>query len=428
MVASSLLEKFRQRCVDRSGDDGLIRLLEPRGDFEVAFSYTDGAEAAGEADGKPKEWVRAGVGPAGVRVLEQDSALKPAALIATGPSAAWASLIAGERNWVESTNATLGQIRLSGDPVEWAWLVAPLTRLFETSTRREDDTARGPQIGAHANTSEISGRYVTVDGVQAYFEHTPGAGPAVLLLHTAGRDGRQWHPVMERLGASHRLYAPDLPGHGKSWPQSPEPCLSDVHDIAEWLLEFMTAVDEPEFIVAGTSVGGNLSLLLAALSDRVRGVVAFQGSDYTPTISATSLSLMDHPRVAVQHSSMDQAVSLVGDRAVPEARGLIEWSIRELSPLAQRGDLTAYTNTDTRHLMADIRCPVTLVHGDRDWLATREMVDGAASRIVNASALSVVTLPGIGHYPHMEDPDRAAALITQLGQIAYDLPQLRTAD
>lgn len=420
MVTISLCDEFQQRCIERVGDDKLMQLLAHRGDREVAFLRVTADE--------PDEWVSARVAPTGVRVVEESQAPSSGTLIARGPTEAWTSLLAGERSWAESTNVTLGHIRLSGDPVEWAWLVAPLTRLFETPNRHENDSARGPQIGAHANTSEVSGRYVTVDGVQAYFEHTSGDGPAVLLLHTAGRDGRQWHPVMERLGASHRLYAPDLPGHGKSWPQKPEPCLSDIHDIAAWLLAFMAAVDEPEFIVAGTSVGGNLALLLAAISDRVRGAVAFQGSDHTPTISVTSLSLMDHPRVAVQHSSMDQAVSLVGERAVPEARELIEWSIRELSPLAQRGDLAAYTNTDTRHLMADIRCPVTLVHGDRDWLATREMVDGAASRIINASKLSVLSLPGIGHYPHMEDPGRAAELITQMGQIADDLPHLRTAD
>lgn len=351
----------------------------------------------------------------GDREISETPADEASRLVARGTSAAWEDLLLGKRPWSASTNAALGSIRLAGDAAAWAWLTPMMSRVFATEPRVIQPVYE--HLGSHVDTTGITGRYTSVDGVDAYFESTAGTegAPAVLLLHTAGRDGRQWHGVMARLGRGMRLYAPDLPGHGKSWPQRPKPVLDDIEQIAQWLLKFMTAIGEEEFIVAGTSVGGNLALLLPALSDRVVGAVAFQGADLTPTISETALALMDHPRVAVQHSSMDQALDLVGERAVPEAHEMIHWSIRTLSPPPQRGDLTAYSRTDTRDLMAGIRCPVTLVHGDRDWLATREMVDAAASRIRDAE-VQVVTLPGIGHYPHLEDPAAAAALIEQLAE------------
>lgn len=411
-MRSSVLDTLQERIRERAADARLARALRDLETHEVAFISGTGADSA--------HGVLA-IGAHGIEFLREHAGAEPLPqLTATGPEAAWEALLAGERSWVASTNPTLGSIRIAGDPVVWAWLTPILSRLF--APRATIAVTEGPVVGAHADTSTVTGRYVEVRGVQAYYEatvaadHAADALPPVLLLHTAGRDGRQWHAVMERLGATRRLYAPDLPGHGKSWPQHPEPSLSDIEDIAYWLLEFMTRVGHERFIVAGTSVGGNLALLLPALSERVLGSVAFQGSDHTPTISETALQLMEHPRVSLPFSSMDQALSLIGERAVPEARAIIEWSILSLSPPAQRGDLTAYTRTDTRHLMASIRCPVTLVHGDQDWLATREMVDAAASRIVNAPDVQVVTMPGIGHYPHVEDPDAAAAMIERMAR------------
>ncbi|MGK0715448.1 alpha/beta fold hydrolase [Leucobacter sp. W1153] len=339
---------------------------------------------------------------------------EPAAdLTARGPAAAWDALLAGEVSWAQATNAALGTLRVSGDPVAVSWLLPPLSRWFagEVAPAALTDSA-----DSTPEYLDVQGRYVVVDGVRAYYE-SGGAGVPVLLLHTAGRDNRQWHGVIERLAGHYRLYAPDLPGHGKSWPRGAEPCLSNIDNIARWLLAFMSAVGEERFIVAGTSVGGNLSLLLSAISSRVLGAVAFQGSDYTPTISATSLAMMTHSRVALQHSNLDFALSLVGERALPQARNFIEWNVREISPLAQQADLTAYTNTDIRERMQEIRCPVTLVHGDADWLATREMVEGAAARIVNSAALRFISLPGIGHYPHLEDPVTAAEIIDEMGRL-----------
>lgn len=414
----SVLDALRELTRDSAADAQLAQALSHLGEHEVALTVGVGADAAHAV---------IVIGANGIEFLgERADAESLTRLTANGPAAAWEAVLTGQRSWVASTNAALGSIRIAGDPVVWAWLTPILSHLFVprgTVPATATETAERPKpLGAHADTTTVTGRYVEVRGVQAYYETTSAAGavaeelPPVLLLHTAGRDGRQWHAVMERLGATHRLYAPDLPGHGKSWPQNPEPCLSDIEDIADWLLEFMTAVSHERFVVAGTSVGGNLALLLPALSTRVLGSVAFQGSDHSPTISETALQLMEHPRVSLPFSSMDQALSLVGERAVPEARAIIEWSILTLSPPPQRGDLTAYTRTDTRHLMASIGCPVTLVHGDQDWLATREMVEAAASRIVNAPDVQVVTMPGIGHYPHLEDPDTAAALIEQMAR------------
>ena len=44
--------------------------------------------------------------------------------------------------------------------------------------------------------------------------HEGGDGPPLLLLHGPGGYGALWHTVIPALTTSHRVIAPDLPGHG----------------------------------------------------------------------------------------------------------------------------------------------------------------------------------------------------------------------
>ena len=43
-----------------------------------------------------------------------------------------------------------------------------------------------------------------------------GDGPPMVLLHGPGEFGGTWLPVLDDLARTHRVIAPDLPGHGAS--------------------------------------------------------------------------------------------------------------------------------------------------------------------------------------------------------------------
>ncbi len=70
--------------------------------------------------------------------------------------------------------------------------------------------------------------------------------------------------------------------------------------------------------------------------------------------------------------------------------------------------------------MVDVRCPVLMIRGEDDWLVSQPMVDATAARLVNARPLSIVTLPGIGHYAPMEAPEAVAEAIRKF---VNDLPR-----
>ncbi|KUM95534.1 alpha/beta hydrolase [Streptomyces cellostaticus] len=90
----------------------------------------------------------------------------------------------------------------------------------------------------------------------------PEDAPPVLLLHCRGADGADWTPIAERLAAPpgpHRVYAPDLRGHGRSaWPgdYSFEAMSDDIRALLAVL-----GVDSAD--VVGHSLGGIVAILLA---------------------------------------------------------------------------------------------------------------------------------------------------------------------
>lgn len=255
--------------------------------------------------------------------------------------------------------------------------------------------------------TDVIGRYINISGRKTYYE-TSGAGVPLLLIHTAGRDCRQWHGVMANLIQKFQMFAPDLPGHGKSWSRPGNTCLQDIGEIGDWLREFMAAVSPGRFVVMGCSIGGNLSLLMGARYPDVRALVSLQGAAFTPAFSETALDLMTHPQVSLMHANMDFTMSLIGRDALPEAREFSEWGVLTLNAPAQQGDLRAYSRCDLRHLMADVRVPVLLVRGDDDWIVSQEMVEDTERRLVNAPLRRIQVIPRLGHFPHFEDPDRIA--------------------
>ncbi|OLZ73547.1 alpha/beta hydrolase [Streptomyces sp. IMTB 2501] len=90
----------------------------------------------------------------------------------------------------------------------------------------------------------------------------PVDAPPVLLLHCRGADGADWTAIAERLAAPprpHRVYAPDLRGHGHSdWPGDyrAEAMSDDIHAL-------LATLGHDSTDVVGHSLGGIVAYLLA---------------------------------------------------------------------------------------------------------------------------------------------------------------------
>jgi 2-hydroxy-6-oxonona-2,4-dienedioate hydrolase len=93
-----------------------------------------------------------------------------------------------------------------------------------------------------------------------------GEGPPLVLLHGAGDNSLDWRWVMPSLAATHRVYAPDLPGS----PDSARPAAGYSPAFFERFVgSFVDALGIGQATFVGNSLGGLIALRLA-LSEPAR--------------------------------------------------------------------------------------------------------------------------------------------------------------
>jgi 2-hydroxy-6-oxonona-2,4-dienedioate hydrolase len=86
----------------------------------------------------------------------------------------------------------------------------------------------------------LESRWVTVDGLPVHarvsVDPVPDGFPALVLVHGLGVSGRYMVPTAERLAPHFRVYAPDLPGFGRSGKPSRVLNLTELADaLAGWM-------------------------------------------------------------------------------------------------------------------------------------------------------------------------------------------------
>ena len=254
-----------------------------------------------------------------------------------------------------------------------------------------------------------------VQGHEAY-AYTGGkpfdpALPCIVFVHGALHDHSVW-TLLARWFAHHgqAVLAVDLPGHSRSAGLP----LPDVESTARWLLALLDAAGVARAALAGHSMGSLIALEAAAQApERVRRL-AMIGTAYPMKVSA---ALLDTAREApLKAIEMVNAFSISSTASKPGFPGPGMWLhgsnralMRRIQAHAQRSlgiNLFAHDfavcDRYANGLQAaeKVRCPVTLVLGERDQMT----VPKAAQALAAATKAHVLTL-GAGHSPMGEVPD-----------------------
>ncbi|MGG6240336.1 alpha/beta fold hydrolase [Nodosilinea sp. AN01ver1] len=107
------------------------------------------------------------------------------------------------------------------------------------------------------------------------YQQAGSTGPALVLIHGFGASVGHWRKNIPALAESHRVFALDLLGFGKSAKPAPgEPLPYDFDTWGAQVAEFVQqVVGEPAFLV-GNSIGGVVALQAAVMnSEQSQGVV-----------------------------------------------------------------------------------------------------------------------------------------------------------
>jgi pimeloyl-ACP methyl ester carboxylesterase len=265
---------------------------------------------------------------------------------------------------------------------------------------------------AHAPGWEpIRGGYLRLDIAgrphRVYVEQA-GEGQPLLLLHTAGSDGRQWRDLLNDsdLTSRFRCIAFDMPWHGKSSP--PEGWQDEEYRLTTagytgMIMAVSRALGLERPIVIGCSIGGRIVLDLAAEHGReLRGVVGLQsGAFLSPYYD---IGYLHHPRIHGGEVCASVVSGLVSPKSPSGGRWETLWHYMQGGPGVFKGDLHFYkTDGDLRPKLGRIDtrdCPVVLLTGDYDYSCTAEDTQATAAAIPGSRAQ---VMHGLGHFPMSED-------------------------
>lgn len=118
----------------------------------------------------------------------------------------------------------------------------------------------------------MKNRFETIGKVKIHYI-IEGEGPSLLFLHGHRSDSLRFKGVIEKLAEKYQVFAPDLPGFGKS---SQLPVWHSLENYRKYLLLFVEKIGLTDFVLAGASMGGSLSILLAQkIPQKIKRIVLF---------------------------------------------------------------------------------------------------------------------------------------------------------
>jgi pimeloyl-ACP methyl ester carboxylesterase len=256
-----------------------------------------------------------------------------------------------------------------------------------------------------------------------------GQGQPLLLLHGWPEFWLTWKPVMERLQDRFLLVAPDLRGFGESDKPAAE---FGPQDHAADMLALLAALGIERAGVVGHDVGGAVMQALArAAPDRLSGLFLF---DFVYPGIGPRMAAPDHLNEIWYQSfhQMAMAPALVGaTRATCEAyigHFLRHWAHRKnafddvldafvdnfLKPGNLIGGFAHYRAAHAGRVammkgeapvLAPIAVPTCVRWAEHDPLFPYAWTDRLGETFAD---LDLAPFPDVGHFPHREDPDRAA--------------------
>jgi pimeloyl-ACP methyl ester carboxylesterase len=258
-----------------------------------------------------------------------------------------------------------------------------------------------------------------------------GQGPPILLVHGLGGSHVNWMRLGPLLAERARVLAPDMAGFGKTPPAGRG---TDVHSNARLLGDLVRAELGGPAILVGNSMGALISLLLAQRRpDLVAGLIlidpAIPLAPGVPRDRQITMAFTAYFTPGIGELFVRRRMAALGPEGlvretfrlccvdpsrVPDeviqahvdmvrARMRMPWA--DASALRAARSLLREILRRRRFLarLATVDVPGLMLQGEKDRFIT-----SAAARLVAKArpAWTYRELDGLGHTPHLEDPDR----------------------
>ena len=293
--------------------------------------------------------------------------------------------------------------------------------------------------------AEWQDRYWTSsDGLRLHYRDYAGPAdrPPVLCLPGLTRNARDFEAVADRLAGEWRVLAVEFRGRGQSQ-HDPNPANYLPHTYAADILKLLDQLGIADAVFFGTSLGGIVTMLMSSTDpERIAGamlndigpVIEDAGVERLRTYIGKSASWASWAEaaegaaqrngIAFPHYTVEQwerfARRLASER--PDGSIQADYDMAISQAFAQSKGTPDYDSWTLIDGLKDK--PVLIVRGETSDLLSAETANRMLAAISNAE---LVTVPGIGHAPTLDEPEAEAGIDRLLEKVLAEEALSRTS-
>jgi pimeloyl-ACP methyl ester carboxylesterase len=283
---------------------------------------------------------------------------------------------------------------------------------------------RGPDIpyaDLEAKYANAESHFLDLPGglhVHYRDEGNPG-GPLLVLLHGFGDSYTSWEGWVGELKPKFHVISLDFPGHGLT--RASEGFQLSGAALADFVDAFAAKLALPKFAVAGNSMGGGAAWQVAVRHpERLDALILVDAAGFPnekpPGEIPLAFKILRYPIGRAILRNIDNRPLIaeglktdVYDKSLITPAIVDRWAEFQRAP-GHRSILMAIDfsaqSWATPELLAGIKVPTLVMHGDSDVLIEPASARKFAAAIAGAK---LITYSHVGHLPQIEIPQRSAA-------------------
>jgi len=229
----------------------------------------------------------------------------------------------------------------------------------------------------------------------------------VVLIHGAGGNHLHWPTEIRRLPGM-RMYALDLPGHGKSPGAGQQSIPAYVKTVQRWL----HSVGLHRAVFVGHSMGGAIALWMGL--EYPDNVFALGLLGTTASMKVNPGLIKDLANTAHFEKAVSNIVSWSYSRKAPESLKSIAYRrMAKIRPSVLHGDFIACDKFDVGDRLGELRRPVLVICGEEDRMTPTAHVQ----RLVDlAPQARLEIVQGAGHMVMLEKPQGVTDILLRFLQ------------
>jgi len=282
------------------------------------------------------------------------------------------------------------------------------------------------------------GYWWSPDGLRLHYRDYAGGGdgrPPLLCLPGLTRNARDFEPLAQRLAGEWRLICPDMRGRAESAYAKDAMTyvpLTYMQDISRLLADLAIT----RFVAVGTSLGGIITMLMAATHrEWLAGALL---NDVGPALEEEGLArIRTYVGVNQSHPTWVHAARALADangdvypgydlqawlamakrlyRLNSGGRIVLDYDMKVAEPIRAMGTEAGGDMWPVMKAFSGI--PTLLLRGERSDLLGAATAQRMAAEIGPGAEL--VTVPGVGHAPVLDEPESVAAIDRLLARVLH---------